>query len=52
MYYGLTSWGARFVCTQLSKDGFCKAGAIAHPAFMNESHVFNIEGKSPSAKDL
>ncbi|RJE19137.1 Dienelactone hydrolase family [Aspergillus sclerotialis] len=36
-------WGARFVCTQLSKDGICKAGAIAHPAFMNESHVFNID---------
>ncbi|CEL06045.1 hypothetical protein ASPCAL07156 [Aspergillus calidoustus] len=36
-------WGARFVCTQLSTDGICKAGAIAHPSFMNESHVRNID---------
>ncbi|KAJ5743423.1 hypothetical protein N7533_010525 [Penicillium manginii] len=36
-------WGARFVCGQLSKDGFCKAGAIAHPSFMNESHVIGID---------
>ncbi|GKZ16494.1 hypothetical protein AbraIFM66951_000278 [Aspergillus brasiliensis] len=40
---GEVNWGARFVCTQLSKEGFCKAGAIAHPSFMNESHVFGID---------
>ncbi|RAH65003.1 dienelactone hydrolase [Aspergillus aculeatinus CBS 121060] len=36
-------WGARFVCTQLSKAGICKAGAIAHPSFINESHVSQID---------
>ncbi|OJZ84839.1 hypothetical protein ASPFODRAFT_62710 [Aspergillus luchuensis CBS 106.47] len=36
-------WGARFVCAQLSKDGICRAGAIAHPSFINESHVFAID---------
>ncbi|RFU74887.1 dienelactone hydrolase [Trichoderma arundinaceum] len=36
-------WGARFVCDQLSNTGICKAGAIAHPSFMNESHVFSVE---------
>ncbi|KAH7028446.1 dienelactone hydrolase [Macrophomina phaseolina] len=35
-------WGARFVCSQLSKAGICKVGAIAHPSFMNESHVFGV----------
>ncbi|THX83462.1 dienelactone hydrolase [Aureobasidium pullulans] len=37
-------WGARIVCQQLSKDGVCKAGAIAHPSFMKESHVFGVDG--------
>ncbi|KAL7946820.1 dienelactone hydrolase [Trichoderma barbatum] len=36
-------WGARFVCAQLSKAGICNAGAIAHPSFMNESHVFGVD---------
>ncbi|TIA47529.1 dienelactone hydrolase [Aureobasidium pullulans] len=36
-------WGARIVCQQLSKDGICKAGAIAHPSFMKESHVFGVD---------
>ncbi|KAH7399178.1 dienelactone hydrolase [Phaeosphaeria sp. MPI-PUGE-AT-0046c] len=36
-------WGARFVCKQLSSSGICKAGAIAHPSFMNESHVSGIK---------
>ncbi|GLA54140.1 hypothetical protein AnigIFM63604_011670 [Aspergillus niger] len=40
-------WGARFVCTQLSKDGICRAGAIAHPSFMHESHVFGIDVQAP-----
>jgi hypothetical protein len=42
----LQSWGARFVCKQLSEDGICKVGAMAHPSFMNESHVSGVEGKS------
>ncbi|CAD0013905.1 unnamed protein product, partial [Aureobasidium pullulans] len=37
------AWGARIVCQQLSKDGICKAGAIAHPSFMKESHVFGVD---------
>ncbi|KAB5518015.1 dienelactone hydrolase [Coniochaeta sp. 2T2.1] len=36
-------WGSRFVCRQLSETGICKVGAIAHPSFMNESHVLNID---------
>ncbi|EXJ83634.1 hypothetical protein A1O1_07258 [Capronia coronata CBS 617.96] len=36
-------WGARFVCSQLSKTGICKVGAVAHPSFMMESHVSGIE---------
>ncbi|KAL7911408.1 dienelactone hydrolase [Trichoderma velutinum] len=35
-------WGARFVCEQLSAGGICTAGAIAHPSFVNESHVIKI----------
>lgn len=38
------SWGARFVCKQLSESGICKVGAIAHPSFMNESHVLGVDG--------
>lgn len=38
------SWGARIVCQQLFKDGICKVGAMAHPSFMNESHVSAVEG--------
>ena len=40
-----TSWGARFVTHQLSAEGVCQAGAIAHPSFMNESDVFKVNGK-------
>ncbi|KXJ88812.1 dienelactone hydrolase [Microdochium bolleyi] len=35
-------WGARFVCQQLSEQGYCKVGAIAHPSFVNESHVDKV----------
>lgn len=42
------SWGARIVCQQLSKDGICKVGAMAHPSFMNESHVSGVEGNRSS----
>lgn len=40
------SWGARIVCQHLSKVGVCKVGAMAHPSFMNESHVSAVEGIS------
>lgn len=43
------SWGARFICQQLSKDGICKVGAMAHPSFMSESHVSVVEGKLRNA---
>ncbi|KIV94431.1 hypothetical protein PV10_02198 [Exophiala mesophila] len=36
-------WGARFVCGQLSKGGICKVGAIAHPSFMSESHLYGVD---------
>ncbi|KAK2678876.1 Dienelactone hydrolase [Fusarium oxysporum f. sp. vasinfectum] len=36
-------WGARFVCQQLSADGICKVGAIAHPSFLKESDVFYVQ---------
>ncbi|KAF5552225.1 dienelactone hydrolase [Fusarium napiforme] len=38
-------WGARFVCQQLSADGICKVGAIAHPSFLKESDVFYAQGE-------
>ncbi|KAF3402485.1 hypothetical protein DPV78_004272 [Talaromyces pinophilus] len=40
-------WGARIVLQQLSDDGICLAGAIAHPSFINESHV--QKSKAPVA---
>ncbi|KAF5705074.1 dienelactone hydrolase [Fusarium mundagurra] len=40
-------WGARIVLQQLSDDGICSAGAIAHPSFVNESHV--QKSKAPVA---
>ncbi|KAF5581242.1 dienelactone hydrolase [Fusarium pseudocircinatum] len=36
-------WGARFVRKQLSADGICKVGAIAHPSFLKESDVFYVQ---------
>lgn len=41
----LSSWGARFVCRQLSAQGICKAGAVAHPSFLKESDIFRVEGQ-------
>ncbi|CZS75194.1 unnamed protein product [Fusarium graminearum] len=38
-------WGARFVTHQLSAEGICSVGAIAHPSFLNESDIFKIKGK-------
>ncbi|RDW79350.1 hypothetical protein BP6252_03988 [Coleophoma cylindrospora] len=35
-------WGARFVCQQLSTEGICKVGAIAHPSFLKESDIFKV----------
>lgn len=40
------SWGARFVARQLSAEGICKVGAVAHPSFLNESDVFGVNGQS------
>ncbi|OJJ70149.1 hypothetical protein ASPBRDRAFT_129961, partial [Aspergillus brasiliensis CBS 101740] len=36
-------WGARFVCQQLSAEGICKVGAIAHPSFLKESDIFKVK---------
>lgn len=41
-----SSWGARFVCKQLSPAGICKVGAVAHPSFLKESDVFGVDGES------
>ncbi|KAK3686285.1 hypothetical protein LTR37_019968 [Vermiconidia calcicola] len=35
-------YGAPYVCDELSSSGICTAGAFAHPAFLNESHFFNL----------
>jgi len=32
-----------YVCDQLSASGICAAGAFAHPAFLKESHFYNLE---------
>ncbi|KAI9039898.1 dienelactone hydrolase [Aspergillus affinis] len=36
-------WGARFVCQQLSAEGICKAGAIAHPSFLKERDIPKVD---------
>jgi len=36
-------YGAPYVCDSLAKDGPCDAGAFAHPAFLKESHFYNLE---------
>jgi dienelactone hydrolase len=46
------SWGARFVCHQLSTHGICKVGAIAHPSFLKESHVEAVQGEFPNSIGL
>ncbi|KAI4718767.1 dienelactone hydrolase [Aureobasidium sp. EXF-10727] len=49
-------WGARIVCQQLATKGICKVGAMAHPSFMNESHVSGVHAPlyiaAPSADSL
>jgi hypothetical protein len=44
------SWGGRIVCQQLSKNGICSVGAMAHPSFMNESHISGVAGKYNSLR--
>jgi hypothetical protein len=35
-------YGAPYVCDELSDKGICTAGAFAHPAFLKESHFYNL----------
>ncbi|KAK4953226.1 hypothetical protein LTR10_008932 [Elasticomyces elasticus] len=35
-------YGAPYVCNSLAKGGACTAGAFAHPAFLKESHFYNL----------
>jgi hypothetical protein len=35
-------FGAPYVCDSLA-DNTCTAGAFAHPAFLKESHFFNLK---------
>jgi hypothetical protein len=35
--------GAPYVCDELSDKGICTAGAFAHPAFLKESHFYNLK---------
>ncbi|KAF5672324.1 dienelactone hydrolase [Fusarium heterosporum] len=37
-------WGARIVLQQLTDEGICTVGAIAHPSFVKENHVQNSKG--------
>uniref|UniRef100_L7JHW0 Dienelactone hydrolase domain-containing protein n=1 Tax=Pyricularia oryzae (strain P131) TaxID=1143193 RepID=L7JHW0_PYRO1 len=42
--YG-TDGNVKFACVgywQLSAEGICKVGAVAHPSFLNESDVFGV----------
>ncbi|KAH9826986.1 Dienelactone hydrolase family [Teratosphaeria destructans] len=36
-------YGAPYVCDQLAAGGSCTAGAFAHPAFLKESHFYNLQ---------
>lgn len=36
-------WGARFVLRQLSTNGICKVGAVAHPSFVTEGDVYGVQ---------
>ncbi|KAG9943731.1 alpha/beta-hydrolase, partial [Aureobasidium melanogenum] len=36
-------WGARFVCRQLSIQGTCRVGVVAHPSFLKETHVKGVQ---------
>jgi len=33
------------VVEQLAEGGLCDAGAFAHPAFLKESHFFNLQSE-------
>nr|AMB48858.1 dienelactone hydrolase [Fusarium camptoceras] len=37
-------WYVKLINVLLSEGGICSVGAIAHPSFMNESHVQNSKG--------
>jgi dienelactone hydrolase len=39
-------FGAPYVCESLADDT-CTAGAFAHPAFLKESHFFNLKSIAP-----
>ena len=39
-------YGAPYVCDELSQSGICTAGAFGHPAFLKESHFFNLTSES------
>ena len=39
------SYGAPYVCDQLSEKGICSAGAFAHPAFLKEHHFENLKSE-------
>jgi hypothetical protein len=39
------SYGAPYVCDQLSDKGICSAGAFAHPAFLKEHHFENLKSE-------
>lgn len=43
------SWGARFVCRQLSIQGTCRVGVVAHPSFLKETHVKGVQGECPKS---
>lgn len=35
-------FGAPYICDQLAQNGVCAAGAFAHPAFLKESHFYDL----------
>ena len=39
------SYGAPYVCDQLSDKGICSDGAFAHPAFLKEHHFENLKSE-------
>lgn len=45
--FSILSYGAPYVCDQLSEKGICSAGAFAHPAFLKEHHFENLKSQSP-----
>ena len=45
------SYGAPYVCDQLSDKGICSAGAFAHPAFLKEHHFENLKSEFSQTSD-